>query len=84
MEQLDNRILHLISQQLRIPQATLTPDTHFVEDLGVDSVDFIEIVMHLEKEFHIKIPDNQIKKMRSVKDVITGIEQMVKTQDLKR
>lgn len=84
MEKLDDRVLQIISQQLRIPPASLTPGAQFVEDLGIDSVDFIELVMHLEKEFHIKIPDDQVKRMRSVKDVTTGIEQMVGAQNLKR
>lgn len=77
MENVENRVLQIISQQLRIPQTNLTPEAHFVEDLGIDSVDFIELMMHLEKEFGVKIPDDQIKRMRSVKDVTTRIEQMV-------
>ncbi len=83
MEKLDGRILQVMSQQLRIPEASLRPEAHFVEDLGIDSVDFIELMMRLEKEFQIKLPDDQIKRMRSVKDVTSSIEHMVGAQNLK-
>lgn len=84
MENVENHVLQIISQQLRIPQASLAPEAQFVEDLGIDSVSFIELVIRLEKEFHLKIPDDQIRRMRSVKDVTSRVEQMVGAQDLER
>lgn len=82
MEKLEERTIKVISQQTRIEEASLTPDARFIEDLGIDSVDFIEVVMQLEKEFHIKMPDEQIKRLRSVGDVIENIKQTTREQNL--
>jgi acyl carrier protein len=74
MEQLENRIIKVISKQARVEETIVTPQTLFIGDLGMDSVDFIELVMYLEKDLHIKIPDDQVKQIRSVGDLIESIK----------
>ena len=61
-----------------VPADQVTPDAKFIEDLGADSLDTVELVMALEEEFGHEIPDEQAEKLQSVGDVIKYIEDMQK------
>ena len=56
----------------------MTPDAKFIEDLGADSLDTVELVMALEEEFTIEVPDEEAEKLQSVGDVIKYIEEHAK------
>ena len=68
------RIKKIIVEQLQVSEEQVTPEAKFIEDLGADSLDTVELVMALEEEFGNEIPDEEAEKLQSVKDVIKYIE----------
>jgi acyl carrier protein len=69
------RIRAIIAEQLGVKQEEVTDQAKFIEDLGADSLDTVELVMALEEEFGIEIPDEDAEKMVSVGDAIKYIEE---------
>ncbi len=69
----EDRVLTIIVDQLGVEKETLKPETTFVGDLGADSLDTVELVMELEEEFEIFIPDEEAMKVKTVGDAIRGI-----------
>lgn len=68
------KIREILAQQLDIEEDSISLDSLLVEDLGADSLDAIDIVMSVEDEFGIEVPDEIIEKMESVKDITTYVE----------
>ena len=66
----EERIKEIIVEQLGIDAAQITSDASFIDDLGADSLDTVELVMAFEEEFDIEIPDEDAEKIRTVKDVV--------------
>ncbi|WP_242665043.1 acyl carrier protein [Helicobacter pylori] len=64
----------MIAEQLNVDAAQVTPEAEFVKDLGVDSLDVVELIMALEEKFGIEIPDEQAEKIVNVGDVVKYIE----------
>jgi acyl carrier protein len=71
---IDQRVKDIIVEQLGVKPEQVTPEAKFIEDLGADSLDTVELVMALEEEFGIEVPDEQAEKLQSVGDVIKYIE----------
>ncbi len=71
---IEQRVKEIIVEQLGVNPDQVTPDAKFIEDLGADSLDTVELVMALEEEFGNEIPDEQAEKLQSVGDVIKYIE----------
>ncbi len=69
-----DKIKEILSDQLDIEEEAITPESLLVEDLGADSLDAIDIVMSVEDEFGIEVPDEIIEKIESVSDIITFVE----------
>ena len=69
-ENIQERLTHLIADQLGVYETDISSNVHFVDDLGADSQDLIELVMAFEEEFGIKIPDEDIKGLETVNDTI--------------
>ena len=67
----EERIKEIIVEQLGVDADQITPDASFMDDLGADSLDTVELVMAFEEEFDIEIPDEDAEKIRTVKDVVT-------------
>ena len=67
-------IKEVVVEQLSVDAAEVKEDSKFVEDLGADSLDVVELVMALEEKFDIEIPDDEAEAIQTVKDVITYIE----------
>ena len=63
----------IIMDQLGANEADVTPDAHFVDDLGADSLDTVELVMKFEEDFDIEIPDEDAEKMQTVQDAVDYI-----------
>jgi acyl carrier protein len=74
------RVRQIISEQLGVKLEEVTPESSFIEDLGADSLDTVELVMALEEEFSIEIPDEDAEKMTKVCDVIKYIEEKTATK----
>jgi acyl carrier protein len=73
---IEQRVKDIIVEQLGVNPDQVTPDAKFIEDLGADSLDTVELVMALEEEFGNEIPDEQAEKLQSVGDVIKYIEDL--------
>ena len=67
---IEERVAAIISEQLGVEVSTLTPDAHLLDDLGADSLDVVELVMALEEEFGIEVPDDDVENIRTVSDVV--------------
>lgn len=72
---IDDRVKAIISEQLGVKKEQVTNDAKFIDDLGADSLDTVELVMALEEEFGIEIPDEDAEKMVTVGEAIKHIEQ---------
>lgn len=72
-----NRVKAIIAEQLGVKPEEVTPEASFVEDLGADSLDTVELVMALEEEFGIEIPDEDAEKMTTVGDAVKYIEDKI-------
>ncbi len=70
-----DRVKQIIVEQLGVDDAEVTPSASFVDDLGADSLDTVELVMAFEEAFDLEIPDEDAEKIRTVQDAITYIEQ---------
>ena len=70
----DERVKKIITEQLGVDEEDVTPEANFVEDLGADSLDTVELVMAFEEEFGIEIPDEDAEKITRVKEAIEYIE----------
>ena len=71
---IDQRVKDIIVEQLGVKPDQVTPEAKFIEDLGADSLDTVELIMALEEEFGIEVPDEQAEKLQSVGDVVKYIE----------
>ena len=70
---LEERVKNLICDQLAVEADKVTPTASFIEDLGADSLDIVELVMQMEEEFDLDIPDEDAEKMKTVGDVVKYI-----------
>lgn len=70
-----DKITEIIVEQLGVKSEEVTPEASFVDDLGADSLDTVELVMALEEEFGIEIPDEDAEKIQTVGDAIRYIEE---------
>ncbi len=65
----------ILAGQFDVTPETITPETNIMEDLGADSLDVVDMLMSLEDEFDVEIPDEEIEKMRTVAEVVAYIEE---------
>ena len=71
----EEKIKAIISEQLGVKPEEVTPQASFIDDLGADSLDTVELIMALEEEFGVEIPDEDAEKMTTVGDAIKYIEE---------
>lgn len=71
------RLVEIIAKQLGVDEDNVTPDASFMEDLGADSLDTVELVMALEEEFDIEIPDSDAEKIQTVQDALSYLDEHV-------
>jgi len=69
-----DKVKQIISEQLGVDESEVTPSASFVDDLGADSLDQVELVMALEEAFDLEIPDEDAEKIRTVQDAIDYID----------
>ena len=80
MEPVADRVKKIIVDQLGVEEDLVTPEASFVDDLGADSLDTVELVMALEEEFGLEIPDEDAEKITRVKEAIEYIEAHAKSK----
>ena len=73
-EEISNRVKAIIVEQLNVNADEVTTQASFIEDLGADSLDIVELIMALEEEYDMEIPDEDAEKIQTVDDVITYIQ----------
>ncbi len=76
-EEVFEKVKNIIVEQLGTPEANVTMESSFIDDLGADSLDIVELVMALEEEFDIEIPDSDAEKVVTVGDVVEYIKDKV-------
>jgi acyl carrier protein len=78
MQDVQKKINTILIEKLGIPESEITPDASFVKDLGIDSLDYAELVMEFEQVFDIKIPDDDAEKLQTIGDAVSYIAGKVK------
>ena len=74
---LEEKVKNLVITQLGVDASKVTNDSSFIDDLGADSLDTVELVMAFEEEFDMEIPDEDAQKMRTISDVINYLKDKV-------
>jgi acyl carrier protein len=77
---IEEKVKDIIVEQLGVNPEQVTPQASFIEDLGADSLDIVELVMAFEEEFSVEVPDEDAEKLQTVGDVINYIKQRAKQQ----
>ena len=70
MADIEEKVKKIVCEQLDVPEEDVVPAATFVDDLGADSLDQVELIMALEDEFDIEIPDEEAEKLKKVQDVV--------------
>jgi acyl carrier protein len=78
MENIEQRVKKIVAEQLGVNETEVKPESSFVDDLGADSLDTVELVMALEEEFECEIPDEEAEKITTVQQAIDFISKHVK------
>jgi len=68
------KVQHIIAESLGVPRTEVLPAASFINDLNADSLDIVELVMAIEKEFDVEIPDDEAEKIRTVQDAVDYIK----------
>ena len=76
-EEIFEKVKNIIVEQLGVSETTVTMESSFIDDLGADSLDIVELVMALEEEFDLEIPDADAEKVVTVSDVVEYIKENV-------
>jgi len=73
----EEKVIEIIAQKLNLSKDQIKPEASFVDDLGADSLDLVELVMAMEEAFGMEVPDEDAEKLRTVKDVIEYVKSRV-------
>ena len=74
MSEINGKVVEIIADKLGVDAAEVKAESSFTNDLGADSLDTVELIMELEKEFDVQIPDSEAEKIQTVGDAIAYIE----------
>ncbi len=77
MASIEEKVIDIVADKLGVDRSEVTPEAVFVDDLGADSLDLVELIMAMEEEFGFEIADEEAEKMRAVQDVINFIQARV-------
>lgn len=78
-DNIESQVIDVIVEQLGVDREKVTPEAKFIDDLGADSLDTVELVMSFEEKFSVDVPDEDAEKLKSVSDVVAYIKE--KKQD---
>lgn len=74
------KIVDILVDKLGIAPTEVTPEANLIKDLGIDSLDFAELIMEFEQEFNIKIPDNDAEQLQTVSEIVDYVTRMLKKE----
>lgn len=74
MSSIQERVKKIVAEQLNVAEDKIASETNFINDLGADSLDMVELVMHFEEDFELQIPDEEAEKIQTVGDAVGYIE----------
>lgn len=77
-DEIAKKVIAIVVDKLGVEESQVTPEANFTSDLGADSLDTVELIMELEKEFNLSIPDDDAQKIATVRDAISYIENATK------
>lgn len=77
MASAEAKVKEIIANQLGVDLEEVVPEASFVEDLGADSLDLVELIMAMEEEFGIEVPDEEAEKIRTVQDAIDYVQEHI-------
>src|SRR6202030_2222292 len=75
MEDIEQKVIEIVSEQMGVDKSEITRETHFINDLNADSLDTVELVMEFEDEFELSIPDEEAEKIQTVGQAIDYIKE---------
>ncbi len=81
MSDVAERVKQIIAEQLMVEEDEITEDASFIDDLGADSLDTVEMIMEIEDEFGIEIPDEDAEKLQTVGDAIEYVKRKVEEKE---
>jgi acyl carrier protein len=70
------KVQEIVAEKLGVEKAKITPEASFIDDLGADSLDTVELIMKMEEEFDIEIPDEEAEKLKTVGDVVAYLDSL--------
>lgn len=80
MQDVSEKVAHILIEKLGIAESEINPDANLIKDLGIDSLDYAEIVMDFEQTFDIRIPDDDAEKLATIGAAVTYIEEKLKAK----
>lgn len=72
--QIQDKITQILVDKLGLAETEVTPDANFIKDLGIDSLDYAELVMEFEQTFNIRIPDEDAEQLQTIKQAVSYID----------
>ena len=77
MEDIEQKVMDIVSEQMGVERSQITAQSSFVNDLGADSLDTVELVMEFEDAFNIQVPDEDAEKIQTVKEAVNYIKERI-------
>ncbi|MEC9489968.1 MAG: acyl carrier protein [Halanaerobium sp. 4-GBenrich] len=77
MDNILDKVIDIVAEELAVDRDEVTEDSSFIEDLGADSLDVVELVMAFEEEFDVEIPDEDAENIRTVEDAVSYLEDIL-------
>ena len=77
MDNILDKVIDIVAEELAVDRDEVTEDSSFIEDLGADSLDVVELVMAFEEEFDVEIPDEDAENIRTVEDAVSYLDDIL-------